>query len=110
MEIVLEDKIGYQIHKLVREGRINPAADLAFQEFGYKRAFKIYVNAGRLRDAKKLAYQKGLIAEFDYLCREIKFKVNTQGPNGTPISYGNSKQGAKHNLERKLAEEVELPQ
>lgn len=96
--------IGRQIHEFVKAGRYNPAAELAYQEFGFKRAFKIYLNAGRLKEAKEFARKIGLLAEFDYLCHEQKYKVRTRGPTGPPFS---SKRSEKK-VERGLETEVEL--
>ena len=94
--------IGRQIHEFVKAGRYNPAAELAYQEFGFKRAFKIYLNAGRLNEAKKFATEKGLISEFNYLCHEQKYKINTRGPTDPSLSSKRSEKKVERGLETEV--------
>ncbi len=96
MDTKLEDKIGYQIHNLVRKGDIKQAAELAYEEFGFKRAFKIYINAGRLDLAKKFSKANGHESDFNYLCRENKYKTKeSKGPTGPPLNMDRKKRVRK---------------
>lgn len=128
METALEDRVGYKIHKLVREGRINPAAELAYQEFGFRRAVKIYNNAGRITDAEafaeKYGYLKELVGIYLYqgqnkeakrLAKKLGLTDLTKGLKtpkkiGPPLSSRNSEPVVKRGLESDLEEEIEITQ
>ena len=108
MEIILDDKltpekVGYKIHMLIRAGNLKEAAEIAYQSFGFKRAFKIYLNAGKLEEAKKFARAEGLINEFSYFCREQRYKVTiSKGPNGPPIYSKIPEKRIKRDLETEI--------
>ena len=108
METTLEnklknEKVGYIIHTLVKRGRINQAAELAYQEFGFKRAFKIYFNAANVYGCRKFAEEKGIITEFNSFCQDYNIKIgSTKELNRQQLDFKNSLKKAQRGLETEI--------